>query len=138
MNEDELQEVRIKEIFGGTSLAVSVDSLQIYRDYLQKNITFPCDLTGREDFLWEEIYVFGGGDTDEYAELKKTQPSYTDTYTFMSFDDQKEERDGLLVTVKRLSDHNQFVLPLADLKVIDRKSQNHQLVHDYAVWFVNY
>jgi hypothetical protein len=55
----------------------------------------------------------------------------------MSFDDQKEDRDGLMVKVKRLSDHKQFTLPLADLKVADPHSPNHQLVHDYAVWFVN-
>lgn len=138
MNDDESQEIRIEEILGENNLKVSIDSLQIYRDFLQKNISFPCDLTGREDFLWEEIYVFGGGDKDEYAELKKTQPSYTDTYTFMSFDERKEDKDGLMVKVKRLSDRNQFVLPLADLKVIDKTSRNHQLVHDYAVWFVNY
>ena len=136
MNDDELQIIRIEEILGENNLTVSAFSLQIYRNFLQKNIIFPCDLTGREDFFWEEIYVFGGGDKKEYDELKKTQPSYTDTYTFMSFDEQKE-KDGLLVKVKRLSDHNQFVLPLADLKVIDKTSRNHQLVHEYAVWWVN-
>jgi len=138
MNENESQEIRIEEILGEGNLKVSVDSLQIFRDYIQKNISFPCDLTGREDFLWEEFYVFGPGDKNEYAELKKTQPSFTDTYTFMSFDDQKEDRDGLMVKVKRLSDHSQFVLPLADLKVIENSTPNHQLVHDYAVWFINY
>jgi hypothetical protein len=138
MNENESQEIRIEEILGEGNLNVSYESLELYRAYLQKNISFPCDLTGREDFLWEEFYVFGPGDKNEYAELKKTKPSYTDTYTFMSFDDQVEDKDGLMIKVKRLSDHNQFVLPLADLKVIDKTSHNHQLVHDYAVWFVNY
>jgi len=138
MNESKAQEIRIEHILGDDNLKVSDASLEVYRSYIQKNIVFPCELTGREDFSWEEIYVFGPGDKNEYAELKKSQPSYTDIYTFMAFDDQIEEMDGLMVKVKRISDRKQFVLPLADLKVIDINSPNHQLVHDYAVWYVNY
>jgi hypothetical protein len=137
MNESKAQEIRFDHILGGDNLKVSKESLESYRSYIQKNIVFPCELTGREDFDWEEIYIFGPGDENEYAELKKTKPSYTDTYTFMSFDDQIEEMDGLMVKVKRISDYKQFVLPLADLKVTDVSSSNHQLVHDYAAWFVN-
>lgn len=138
MNEEKAQEIRIEHILGEDNLKLSYKSLALYRAYIQKNIVFPCELTGREDFQWEEIYVFGPGDKNEYAELKKTQPSFTDTYTFMSFDDQIADKDGLMIKVKRLSDGKQFVLPLADLKVISNSSQNNQLVHDYAVWFVNY
>lgn len=138
MNESKAQEIRIEHILGEYNLKVSNEALELYRSYIQKNIIFPCELTGREDFGWEEIYIFGPGDKEEYAELKKSQPSYTDIYTFMSFDDQIEEDDGLMVKVKRISDYKQFVLPLADLKVTDVNSPNHQLVHDYAVWFVNY
>lgn len=138
MNENKAQEIRIEDILGENKLNVSYESLVAYRSYIQGNIVFPCELTGREDFRWEEIYVFGPGDKNEYAELKKTQPSYTDTYTFMSFDDQIDDKDGLMVKVKRISDNKQFVLPLADLKVIDNNSPNHQLIHDYAVWYVNH
>ena len=138
MNEDKALEIRIENILGEDKIEVSDESLEKYRSYIQNNIQFPCELTGREDFRWEEIYVFGVGDQDEYAELKKTQPSYTDTYTYMSFDDQIEDMDGLMVKVKRISDRRQFVLPLADLKVINKTSPNHELIHDYAVWYVNY
>ena len=138
MNESKAQEIRYEHILGEDNLNVSDESLMEYRSYIQDNVVFPCELTGREDFRWEEFYIFGPGDKNEYAELKKTQPSYTDTYTFMSFDDQIEDMDGLMVKVKRISDHKQFVLPLADLKVNDNNSPNHQLVHDYAVWYVNY
>ena len=138
MNESKAQEIRYEHILGEDNLNVSDKSLMEYRSYIQDNIVFPCELTGREDFRWEEFYIFGPGDKNEYAELKKTQPSYTDTYTFMSFDDQIEDMDGLMVKVKRISDHKQFVLPLTDLKVIDNNSPNHLLVHDYAVWYANY
>jgi hypothetical protein len=138
MNEEKAQAIRIEHILGEDNLKLSYDSLVKYRSHIQSNIVFPCDLTGREDFNWEEIYLFGGGDKNEYAELKKSKPSYTDKYTFMSFDDEVEEVDGLKVKVKRLSDGKQFVLPLADLKVIDKTSPNNELIHDYAVWYVNY
>lgn len=137
MNEEKAQQIRIEHILGEDHLKVSNDSLKTYRTYLQSAIQYPCELTGREDFRWEEIYIFGPGDKKEYDELKKTNPSYTDTYTFMSFDDQLDYEEGLMVKAKRISDNRQFILPLVDLKVTDKKSPNHQLVHDYALWFVN-
>lgn len=138
MNEDAAQEIRIEHILGEDNLKVSYQSLTAYRTHIQNSIEFPCDVTGREDFPWEEIYIYGSGDKDEYAELKKSQPSYTDIYTFMSFDNQIDDKNGLMVKVKRLSDSKPFVLPLADLKVTDSTSSNHELVHDYAVWYVNH
>jgi hypothetical protein len=39
-------------------------------DYLKRNIEFPCQLTGIEDFPWEEYYVFGPGSKKEYEKLK--------------------------------------------------------------------
>jgi hypothetical protein len=138
MNEDKAREIRIEDILEEDNLKVSYKSLVAYRNYIQNKILFPCDLTGREDFYWEEIYVFGSGDKKEYEELKKTQPSYSDTYTYVSFDDQIEDNNGLMVKVKRISDSKLFVLPLADLKVTDKTSQNQELIHDYAVWYINY
>ena len=112
--------------------------LEVYRSYLQKNIVIPCELTGIENFSWEEFYIIGPGDKKEYEELKKSRPSYRDVYTFTSFDEQIGDMEGLMVKVKRISDRKQFVLPLADLKATDKKSPNYKLINDYAVWFVNY
>ena len=39
--------------------------------------------------------------------------------------------------VRRKSDGKEFWLGLAELKAVDKKSANHQLLDDYAVWFVN-
>jgi len=39
--------------------------------------------------------------------------------------------------VRRKSDGRQFRIGLAEVKATDRKSQNYQLLDDYAVWFVN-
>ena len=138
MTDTEAQETRIEQILGEDYLNVSDESLEMYRSYLQKNIVIPCELTGIEDFRWEEFYILGPGDKKEYEEFKKTRPSYQDVYTFISFDDQIEDMEGLMVKVKRISDRQHFVLPLADLKATAKKSPNYQLIHDYAVWHVNY
>lgn len=138
MTDHDAQELRIKRILGEDNLGVSNESLVMYRSYLQSNIIIPCELTGREDFQWEEFYIFGPGDKQEYEELKKTRPSYEDVYTFMSFDDQIEDMPGLMVKAKRKTDRKQFVLPLVDLKATDTKSPNFQLIDDYSVWYVNY
>ncbi|MCK4729032.1 MAG: hypothetical protein KAT27_08930, partial [Desulfobacterales bacterium] len=87
---------------------------------------------------WEEFYVLGPGDKDEYEELKKTQPSYTDHYSILSFDDDYDEDNGILVNVQRISDKKEFALPLEDLEAVDKKSNNYQILDDYSVWFVNY
>ena len=137
MSDTKAQENRIEKILGEDNIDVSDESLVMYRSYLQENIKRPCQLTGIEDFRWEEYYILGPGDKKEYEELKKTQPSYQDVYTFISFDDQVED-EGLMVKVIRISDRKQFVLPLADLKATDKKSRNYRLIDDYAVWFVNY
>lgn len=138
MTDSKAQDARIEQILGEDNLNVSDESLAVYRPYLQQHIVIPCELTGSEDFRWEEFYILGPGDKKEYEELKKTRPSYSDVYMFISFDEQIEDREGLMAKVKRISDRRQFVLPLADLKATNKKSPNYQLIDDYAVWFVNY
>ena len=107
-------------------MVVNDENLEKYFQYLNKNIAFPCIVTGIEDFRWEEFYVLGPGDKDEYEELKKTQPSYTDHYRILSFDDHYDEDNG------------KFTLPLEDLEAVDKTSINYQILDDYSVWFVNY
>ncbi len=119
-------------------MVVDDENLEKYFQYLNKNIVFPCVVTGMEDFRWEGFYVFGPGDKDEYEELKKTQPSYKDHYEIMSFDDDYNEDDGIMVTIRRISDKKKFTLPLEDLEVVDRNSTNYQILNDYSVWVVNY
>ena len=138
MGEYEKQEKRIIVILGTKKLDVTRKTLSTYLKYLKNHVETPCQLTGIEDFEWEEAYVFGFGSKREYEELKKTQPSYTDKFNLIDFiDDIDDEYDGIFVNVQRLSDKKQFILPLADLKSTDKKSKNYQLLDDYSVWFVN-
>ena len=119
---------------------VSRKTLIRYLEYLRKNVTLPCELTGIEDFLWEEFYVLGPGDPAEYEEEKKTKASYTDTFKLIDFEDYIDEYHGILVKTKRIIGVNKkhFTLGLDWLKCTDGKSKNHQLIRDYAVWFCNY
>ena len=115
----------------------SDENLQVYLEYLKNNVEHPCLVTGMEDFPWEEKYVFGYGDEKEYEKLKKTNPSYTDTFTLMEFE-LIAEREQIFATVERLTDKKQFSLPLEDLEAKSKKSPNYQLLEDYSSWYVNF
>jgi hypothetical protein len=117
---------------------VNKKTLKIYRDYLKQQLEFPCTITGIEDFQWEERYVIGGGSKKEHDELRKTHPSYLDTYELLDFTNEIGDFYGLKVSVKRVSDNMNFILPLADLESTDESSNNYRLINDYSVWFVNW
>ena len=140
--EREQQDRRIADIFGTQKVPkVTEETLAIYLHYLNQHLEVPCQLTGIESlgcFAWEASYIFGRRRPKEYAQRKKQQPSYTDTYAFLSFAEEYDPYDGLAVKVKRGSDSKRFVLPFAHLKALEKPSNNDQLLDDYVVWFVNW
>jgi len=135
------QDKRLAAIFGlQTVPKVTEETLALYLDYLKQHLEVPCQLTGIESlgcFAWEASYIFGRRRPKEYAQRKKKEPSYTDIYTFLSFEKEYDLYAGLAVTVKRVSDSKRFVLPFAHLKATEKPSKNDQLLDDYVVWFVN-
>jgi len=114
-----------------------MSTIKIYKNYLEKKLTVPVKLTGIDDFEWEEFYVLGPGDEDEYEELKKTRPSYKDIFNMSKIDDYYDEHYGLFAKVTRIKDKKRFQIPLVDLKTVDKKTKEFQLLDDYSVWFVN-
>jgi len=128
--EREQQDRRIADIFGTQTVPkVTEETLAIYLDYLKQHLEVPCQLTGIESrgcFAWEESYIFGRRRPKEYAQRKKQQPSYTDTYAFLSFAEEYDPYAGLAVTVKRVSDSKRFVLPFAHLKATEKQSKNYR------------
>lgn len=139
--EREQQDQRIAAIFGTQKVPkVTEETLAIYLDYLKQHLEVPCQLTGIESrgcFSWEESYIFGRRRHKEYAQRKKQQPSYTDTYALLHFEEAYDAYEGIDVQVRRISDKKRFVLPLAALKATEKQSNNYQLLHDYAVWVAN-
>ena len=135
------QDKRIADIFGTYTVPkVTEETLALYLDYLKQHLEVPCQLTGIESrgcFAWEEPYIFGRRRPKEYTQRKQQQPSYTDIYAWLNFEDACDPYDGLVVKVKRVTDSKRFVLPLAHLKATEKPSTNDQLLDDYVVWFVN-
>jgi hypothetical protein len=137
MEKSKEQEQRITQILGADSLAVTMKSLMLYRDYLRKNLDTPCIMTGIEGFPWEETPLFNDEKTEHEA-LKEKQPSCADIYELKRFEDLIDEVHGILVKVKRVNDNQRFILDLAWLKGVDETSKNYTLLGDYSEWFVNY
>ena len=113
-------------------------SIEYYKKYLERELKFPIEVTGREDFSWEEFHVLGPGDKHEYETLKRTRASYTDILRMTRFSAHCESDYGLFVHLTRVSDKKRFELPLADFKAVNKKSVEYQLLEDYSVWIVNY
>ena len=133
------QDKRIASIFDMDEVPeVSDKTLRTYRQYIKDNIDNVCELTGIEDFEWEEYYLIGPGSKKEHEKLRKTRPSYMDRYKIIAFEDELDEDYGILVNLRRISDGKKFTLPLADLKAADKKNPGYKLLDDYSVWFVNW
>jgi hypothetical protein len=133
-------EKRIELLFNNKfdDLSRRPETLAYYKSYLEANLGFPVRITGIEDFSWEEFYLLGPGDKREYEMLKKTQPSYTDIFSMRCIESYYDEIHGLFARVTRPSDKKRFRLPLADMKAVDKKSAEYQLLQDYSIWFINY
>ncbi len=129
------------EVDNKDEIIVNKENLKKYMDYLKVHTKMPCILTGIEDlgcFAWEERYRFGERNKREYEREKKIQPSFTDEYKLLGFDDDLDHWKGLFVDVQRISDKKKFNLPLSNLKSVDENSWNYQILDDYTVWVVNY
>ena len=133
------QDERIASIFNLDEVPkVSEETLTIYLQYIRDNIDTECEITGIEDFKWEEYYIIGPGSKKEHEKLRKTQPSYMDRFKIIAFEEKPDEDYGIFVSLKRISDGKKFVLPLADLKASNKKTFTYQILDDYSVWFVNW
>jgi hypothetical protein len=109
MAKPDKQDQRIATIFGTQEVPeVDTETLERYLDHLQQHLALPCQLTGIEDFDWEEYYVIGPGSKAEHERLRKTRPSSMDTYDLLSFEEEVDPDDGILVHVRRVSDKKKF------------------------------
>jgi hypothetical protein len=132
---------RIEAILGGDDLDFD-QAAEIYLAHLKSRLQLPCEVTGIEDFRWEEPYVLGGWSPREYARLKRTQPSYTDRYELLAIGSDEWSRwmmfdEDIPARVRRSSDGREFILGLAELQPTDKNSPNYQYLDDYSIWLVN-
>ena len=143
MTEFDAQEARIDAIFGNEQELSFEAALERFYQHLTEFLQLPSDVTGIEDFRWEEYYIWGPGDETEYEKLHKTQPSYQDTFELLAIEQETFSEwmmfggEDLAARVRRKSDGKQFYLGLAEIEVVEKGSKNYQLLDDYSAWFVN-
>ena len=133
---------RVEAILGGRDDLAFEDAIDLLCAHLRDHLVLPCEVTGTEDFQWDEPYVLGGWSPREYERLKKTRPSYTDRFQLLSIDRARRSEwmlfyEDIAARVRRVSDGKTFVLGLAELQPTDTQSTNYQLLRDYSIWFVN-
>lgn len=128
-------EKRITAILGENQ-ELSRKNANRYRAHLLKHLHLPITVTGIEDFPWEEPYVIGGWNKAEYEKLKKTNPSYTDTFEL--HDIKKADDEDLIALLKRTTDGKTFEVELSWLCATQKKTEAYTLLDDYSVWNVNY
>jgi hypothetical protein len=137
------QDERIRAILGDDEGIDRNAAAERFYDHLKAHLQLPAEVKGSEDFRWEEPYVFGARSKQEYQQLKKTQPSYRDRYQLLGIERGVVSEwmlyagEDIAARVRRVGDGKEFCLGLGELEATDKKSPNHQLLDDYAVWFVN-
>jgi hypothetical protein len=136
---------RVEAILGDKDGDEDLDmdkAFDVLCSHLAASLQLPCEVTGTEDFQWEEPYVVGGFHPADYRELKKTRPSYRDRYELIGISREGSDewlmfREDLRAHVRRISDGKKFALGLSELEPTDKHSPNYQLMRDYSIWFVN-
>ena len=134
---------RIEAIVGDDEDAEFEDQRDAFFEHLKKSLELPCEVTGIEDFRWEERYVMGCDDPEEYQRLKKECPSYQDKYDLLAIEQDIYSEwmlfhdDDIGAYVRRKSDKKEFWLGLAELKAVTKNSKNGKLLHDFSVFLVN-
>jgi hypothetical protein len=122
------------------ALQVHEETAVKYMNYLSQALKFPCHLKVIEAFPWEDEFLFGHNpNKQKYEKLKKENPSYLDTFELIELlPGFEEENFDLLAHVTRISDNETFQIGLSWLEAINEKDSNHELLHDYSVWNINY
>jgi hypothetical protein len=134
---------RIKAIVGEDEKMTLDVAIETFYRYLLRSLELPCEVTGMEDFHWEEGYVLWGANPKEYERLKKDRPSFRDRFDLLAIQNGVISEwmmfagDDIGAHVKRKSDGKEFWLGLAELKCVGKKSKNTQLIGDFGVFLVN-
>lgn len=127
---------RIHDVLGDDNERSFRNSMR-WRTHLLGVLPLPIRVTGIEDFSWEEPYIFGGWDQQEYEKLKKTRPSYTDVFQLLDIQEPKGYND-LIAKLRRVSDGKVFYLGLSWLRTEHKIDPMYMELHNYSVWHCNY
>jgi hypothetical protein len=129
------------DLLESKDIKVNPTNLRKYLEYLKGELEMPCIVTGIESmgtFRWEERFNFGGS-KKEYEELRKTKPSFQDTYEIVEFLEKDiQEYNAIRVKARRTTDKKEFVIGLDELRSKVETSENDALLEPYSSWYVNY
>jgi len=106
---------RIQEVLTGMDPENEGGCFAAWAQHLQEVLSFPF---AAEVFEFQERGPLQSGDRVQVRKIEEVDEFY-----------------GLLVDLQR--GRREFIFPLCDLEVIDKKSPNYQPVKDYAIWFAN-
>jgi hypothetical protein len=129
-------EQRIERILGDDAER-SPKNAKRYLAHLKRSLKLPVRVTGREDFPWEEPYIFGDWSQREYAELKKSNPSYTDSFDLLDLLPPDEHED-VTAKIRRIPDGQVFTIGLSWLTTAKEEGPEFEILDDYATWHANY
>ena len=109
--------VRIQKVLSGIKPGDYNSALWAWKNYLEKNLKFPIKA--------------------EVVELMKRGPlRIGERVIIYGIDEFVDELRGLFAQVGS-EKSKRLAFPLADLEVLDKKSQNYQPIRDYVVWYAN-
>jgi len=106
---------RIQAVLGESALDGDWEQMEVWADYLERQLSFPFASEIFESQGWGPLPV---GDQLVVLSIEDVDDSY-----------------GVIAKCRQGRKHYYF--PLADLKALDQKSPNYQLVDDFGVWFSN-
>jgi hypothetical protein len=130
------QDKRISKIFPSLDISLNQKNLQIYYEYLQKNLSKPIILTGDEDCFINDL--IGSLHNSEDRKHKIAKPLYNDKYEYIELFKEPDADYIVNVIVERITDKKQFKLALWQLMCVDKDSKNFELINDFVCWFLNY
>jgi len=121
----------------GEDVFRSASNTRRWLDYILNQVALPTRVSGIEEFSWEEPYIIGGWDQEEYKELKKTNPSFSDIYELVGIS-LPENGDTLMAQIVRISDRLTFHMRLCFLEGCSGDKIVDSIIDTYAYWHYNY
>lgn len=122
--------------------AASIEIIEKYLNFLEPYLEPNLRLQAIESmgyFSWEERYIWSKNSSlkKEHKKLMQEYASVSDFLKLVSVHG-IDEQTGILVKVRRPKDKKLFVIPLSDLKTVEKDSLVAQFIEDYACYITNY
>ena len=119
------QDQRIANIFGTKDVPdVTTETLARYLAYLKQHLTFPCQLTGIEDWAvspGRNTTPLDLGARRNMNNLRRREPRIRTPMNCWGLRTRWTQTTGIMVHVRRLSDKKNFLAPLSDLQATDEQ-----------------